>query len=147
MGMDHKKWREAVLSLKDGEVSLEERRAAQAHLASCAECREEQEGWKRISGALFSPEPVLRTDIFVQKVMARIEESEPRPAVWRWAFLLPTLAMAASLLLFIPGREQTAEVSTDALLTADAGTSPAWLLSKEAPGENEAVGMVWEDDL
>ena len=109
--------------------------------------QEEPEGWERIAKAFFSPEPVTRTDIFVQKVMARLGEGEPQAAGWRLAFLLPALAMAASLLVMIPGREQTPEVSTDALITADAGTTSAWLLSKEAPGENEAVGMVWEDDL
>jgi anti-sigma factor RsiW len=145
--MDHEKWREMIFSLRDGALIGEERRAAQAHLVSCAACREEQARWSRAATVLFKPAPEPRTELFVQKVMARLEEpAEPAFFAWpRWLAVAAIPALAGMMFFLAPAQE--ADVSTDALLMSEAHPGPAMMLSKDAPGEDALMGAAWEEDI
>lgn len=142
--MDHDQWSDAVFCLRDGQLSGEEKRAAEAHLASCALCREEQERWSRLAGGLFRPGPDPRAEFFVQKVMARLEEPERRWTFsWpRWLAVAAIPALAALMISVSPGGEP--EPSTETLLLAQGQPGPSWAFSKDAPGTDEFLG--WEED-
>lgn len=138
--MNHDEMRERIALLGDAELPGSERRALEAHLAVCQDCRAARERWKKVASALAAaaqPPTPAETERFVGRVMARLPDPAPvpapflAPAFWR----LPALgvAFAAALFLLTLGRRET--VSTRSLLLADGsgGAALQSLLSDDTP--------------
>ena len=103
--MDHEVMKERILALYDEELAGDARREAENHLSGCAECRRSYEQWQRMAKGLFRDPQVQPSELFVSRVMERIDALErPRHAVpWtirlRWA--VPAMALASLILLVL----------------------------------------------
>lgn len=135
--MNHREIQERVDSYLDLELAPNERRDFEDHLAACAECAGAVERQRRISRAVFRRSSVPNTDIFVDRVMARIRAAANEPVsvfagFWKWP-ALGLAALATALILTIP-RESVAPpeqvCSTRNVLLAD---SAGRLVSTNAP--------------
>lgn len=101
--MIHDEARDLFSARVDDALTAEERRGLEAHLAACAECRREWEGFARTVGLLRAVEPARAPAGFVDRTLAATRR-EPWPArLWRrlfvpWTVKLP-LEVAAALLV------------------------------------------------
>jgi hypothetical protein len=101
--MTHDEARDLFSARADDALTAEERRGLEAHLAACAECRREWEGFARTVGLLRAVEPARAPAGFVDRTLAAARR-EPWPArLWRrlfvpWTVKLP-LEVAAALLV------------------------------------------------
>ena len=149
--MKHEAMKERILALYDGELAGDARREAENHLSGCAECRRSYEQWQQMAKGLFRDPQVQPSELFVSRVMERINALErPRHAVpWtirlRWA--VPAMALA-SLLLLVLGSAQSS-VSIEALLLADARESGVTqlVLASRQPAADEVNGSIMEAQL
>src|SRR5690349_12262333 len=89
-------------------VSEEDIERVEAHLKTCAQCREQAEGYRQTLGALtaYRGESVPLSQTNWQDLQARLAPERPAPAGFRWG--IPTLAwggigaaVAAGALLFV----------------------------------------------
>lgn len=98
--MTHEDVREIVMNPE--EFAPEERREAERHLSTCAECRTSAEDW-RLARALLSERRVAPSEAFVQRVMARIDSPTVASRSPWWAPVAAlALAAAAGLLAVVP---------------------------------------------
>lgn len=97
--MEHKKIKELISSLFDGELDNKEKKLAEEHLQECSECRKEFEGMKEF-----------------EEVMGKMEFKKPSKEVWEiyWASVYNRLerrigwillSIGAMILLFFGGYE------------------------------------------
>jgi len=111
--MTHEEIREQLWTLYDGQLTREEKAPLEAHLRDCDGCRLMLSEWESASKALFpTPEwPSADGEIFVQKVMARVQALPELQAVSGWKGFLPwtapvlgSAALAAWVFFFVlPG--------------------------------------------
>ena len=91
-------YRALISAALDGELSGEEQRTLEEHLAGCEECRAYREALRELSGLLSQDLPTP-DEIFCPAVMEKIRrQSAPRPVR---RFPLRSLSLAASLLLLV----------------------------------------------
>ena len=147
--MDHDEARERIYACRDPELPDAERRALQAHLEACSDCRGALRRWERIAGGLFRAAPAADAEAFVRRVMARLEPEPALPwlAAWRLAaWRLPALGLGFAALVFAlaVGRGET--VSTGDLLLADGHESPPaeLTLGPKSAETDELLGFVLE---
>ena len=105
--MDHRKLRDALSELHDGELDAAAQREVLAHLDHCPDCRQERQRWQSLARAAFPPpRPISaqESSLFAQNVMRRIrqqETAEPASMLdWlgsRWA--IPALSFGLALVL------------------------------------------------
>ncbi len=145
---NHAAMKENLYALYDGELVGAARREVELHLKGCLECRAVYARWEAAAEILFREPRALGSEFFVQRVMDRIEavERKARPSLpWvvslRW--LVPAVGLAAAL-LFVIGRPHPAPVSIESLLLEDAGRPVSWVLSNEAPTEDDLLGFAME---
>jgi len=111
-----------LVAYLDGKLHLAERRQFEAHLATCAACRERADGFRSVWNVLdelpaFTPSPA-----FDVRVRARVEQEPRRAGFWSWIVPSPRMAFAVTALLiasiwlssFQPGRIPTAHPSAGA---------------------------------
>lgn len=144
--MTHDAIREQVFALSDGELSGEARRAAQAHLEECTECRQVVASWKRTAGVFFRSPEVQGSEAFVDRVLNRIAATERTPAVSAWKpsvrWLIPALGLAALLLVMRPSDQP---MSLDALLLTGGEEDEVQLvLARESPSVDAVLNAVLE---
>lgn len=91
-------YRALISAALDGELSGEEQRTLEEHLAGCEECRAYREALRELSGLLSQDLPTP-DESFCPAVMEKIRrQSAPRPVR---RFPLRSLSLAASLLLLV----------------------------------------------
>ena len=91
-------YRALISAALDGELSGEEQRTLEEHLAGCEECRAYREALRELSG-LLSQDLTTPDESFCPAVMEKIRrQSAPRPVR---RFPLRSLSLAASLLLLV----------------------------------------------
>lgn len=95
--MDCRRVQEQFSAFLDGELSTRQCQEIEAHLSTCATCRQELRVWEQLWEALLA-EPVVAPPDLRERVLARL----PRPRRLWWQ----NLALAASLLIgvFLGGR-------------------------------------------
>ncbi len=103
--------------------------------------------WTRISNALFRKADVPPSEIFVSRVMARIEEFDREQALennWlRW--LVPSFGFGFAALLFAVTFAGTrTELSAETLLLADKGAEAQWIFAENAQND-EVLGFTAEE--
>jgi anti-sigma factor RsiW len=92
----------ALIPYAHGRATNAERRAVEAHLDSCAECRAKIEQYRNVS-ALLDELPVAEPSFgFDARLRARIA-AEPRRTWLQWLAPSPRLAFALMLLLAVAG--------------------------------------------
>jgi anti-sigma factor RsiW len=102
--MEHEKALDKLDEWLDGELGEADAAALSRHLDGCDACRREAALRKRLGEALFAPasaEDPRRTEAFVRRVMASVEED--RVPYWRRlaaGALTPALALGLAALLF-----------------------------------------------
>lgn len=96
----------------DGKLQAGERREFEAHLASCASCRERAEGFRSVWDVLEELPPIMPSPGFDSVVRARVGQEAGRGGFWSWIMPSPRMAFATTALLiasiwlssFQPGR-------------------------------------------
>jgi anti-sigma factor RsiW len=96
----------------DGKLPSAERRQFEAHLAACAACREQTEGFRSVREVLDALPTVTPSPTFDSRVRARVAQEPRRAGFWSWIVPSPRMAFAATALLiasiwlssFQPGR-------------------------------------------
>ena len=149
--MDHKLMKERVLALYDGELTGDVRREAENHLAGCAECRRSYEQWRSMAKGLFREPQVQPPELFVDRVMERIDALErPRHAVpwtirFRWA--VPAMALASLLFLILGPTQRPVSIETLLLADAQEGGATQLVLASRQPTADEADRSIMEAQL
>jgi anti-sigma factor RsiW len=152
MSKNHEVMKNKMFALYDGELAEAERKEAEAHLASCPECRSSYEQWQKTAKAFFKPVPAESSDFFVSQVMNRIKALEkPRqikPWVIKVRWLVPATVAALGLLLFMTGPfEQTVSVE-NLLLGGEEANSPAqFFLASKPAAPDEVFGLIMEGKI
>lgn len=101
-----------LVAYLDGKLHSPERRQFEAHLASCAACRERAEGFRSVWNVLEDIPAIAPSPAFDARVRARVEQDARRAGFWGWIVPSPRMAFAATALLiasiwlssFQPGR-------------------------------------------
>jgi len=132
----------------DGELAPVERAVMEAHLKSCAECRLALGRWRSLARVLLEPPRVRPSDRFVAAVMKGVDALE-RPAAeraaWLPGWLVPSFALAASVLVFYLSIPATsASFDSEAALLSDDGTQLAMLAQDQPPKADEVLGLALE---
>jgi hypothetical protein len=142
---------ERITALLDGELSPEERRDLESHLASCPACREAREAEEAVVARLRAlPRPPLPAG-FAADVMGKVRAGEApgdaRPAgrilpMWpAWAAAGAVAAAILAMVMVGPGRGKVArDVASAGPPAAKAAPPPSNLvpLMEAAPGEQAA---------
>ena len=147
--INHDQLRDALELLHDGELGAQERAEVLSHLEGCHECQEVYQRWEQLSGIFFrslmKPIPA-QTEFFVQRVMERLNSSDPAPSVGWWPWLedhcmVPALSMGlvAALLSILMVRPESI-APTDALFLINSQNHAAaqWVL----PPDPANTGMM-----
>src|SRR5437588_3210859 len=75
----------------DGCLTMQQTRALEAHVASCAACREELELLQEVAYALRNPGLIAEPEDLKMQIMQRIAMAPPRRAAPKFALLRPSL--------------------------------------------------------
>lgn len=100
--MGHTNIKNKLSEYRDGELSVQDRQAVEAHLPTCAECRTFLKNWDTLSDRLFPAATSKPASDLTAAVLGRIgarEESKPRLVQARW--WAPAVGIAAVLVLSI----------------------------------------------
>ena len=101
-----------LVAYLDGKLTISERREFDAHLATCAACREKAVGFRSLWEMLEELPAVMPSPAFDGRVRARVQQEPGRAGFWNWIVPSPRMAFAATALLiasvwlssFQPGR-------------------------------------------
>ncbi|HKF53022.1 MAG TPA: zf-HC2 domain-containing protein [Candidatus Acidoferrales bacterium] len=88
----------SLVSYLDGRASAEERLVVEAHLQSCAACRERAEEFRRLWDVMAEAPAVEPSFGFDARLRQRIA-AEARPRMWSWLVPSPRLAAAVVVLV------------------------------------------------
>jgi len=88
----------SLVSYLDGRASAEERSIVEAHLQSCAACRERAEEFRRLWDVMAEAPAVEPSFGFDARLRQRIA-AEARPRLWSWLVPSPRLAAAVVVLV------------------------------------------------
>lgn len=119
--MNHEQIQNELMSLYDGEASAPQTKFLRDHLASCLDCQAAWQLWERSSAALFRPPEMAASEIFVQKVVARLPEISPeRSGVWPWMeWLTPAFGLALAAFFFVSSvSQQKSQLAAESLFIA-----------------------------
>ena len=139
---------EKLQAYYDGELPPAERAQMQEHIKSCADCRHAVERWREVARTLLEP-PILRpSDRFVAAVMEDIDALE-RPvaerAAWLPGWLVPSLALAASVLIFYLSLPSSPfNFDSETMLLSGDETQLAMVLGAQPPRPDEVLGLALE---
>ena len=100
-----------LIAYLDGKASPAERRGIEAHVAGCAECREQVAEFRLLWGVLDELPMVTPSASFDAAVRARVAQESQRASFWSWLVPTPRMAFAVTALVivsvwlaFIPAR-------------------------------------------
>lgn len=151
--MKHKKIKDALYALYDGELSGEMCLEVESHMKTCGECRQIYQNWGEISKTFLKVPQVAPTDAFVENVMERIEALDEVPQTdvkYRWPlfrWMAPALGLgfAAFFLTVMPETEST--ISTDDLLLVNGrnGFVSQWAFAPASPEKEDLLEYVLEE--
>lgn len=96
--MNCEKVSNSLVSYLDGRASAEERSMVEAHLQSCAACRERAEEFRRLWDVMAEVPTVEPSFGFDARLRQRIA-TEGRPRLWNWLMPSPRLAAAVVVLV------------------------------------------------
>jgi len=121
--MNHDELKEKILEIDDPGLSRPDREELLLHISTCGECRSTFEYWKKIRSVFFrTPEPPS-SEIFVQKVMAKVRQVEkPGQIGWQWTrWMIPAVTgfALAGFALFLSYPLQSAHSSLEPLFTTN----------------------------
>lgn len=150
--MNHDEIREKLFALYDRPLTERERQLVAGHLPDCAECRQAFEEWQKISRTLF-PTPSfseMSEDLFVSKVMVRVNEAASKNGKFSWEFALRWLtpligSTIAAAWVFFSVLPNTPGLSTDPnSMTFLSGSNPdltsaSWSVLPVATSNEEVV--------
>lgn len=143
--MDHEILKQKLFALHDKELPASERVAVEAHLSGCYECRLALRDWEKISHAFFAKQPVAPSEVFVEQVMAKLDQSVPSPWWIGWArWFVPVVGLAGvAFFLSVDNPLRENSPATENILLASAGGSSSlqWIVSGEEPEPEELVGL------
>lgn len=110
--MSCEKFSGTLIAYLDGRASAGERRDVEAHLKTCAACRERAEEFRRLWQAMDEApaiEPSLGFDARLRQRLA----AEPQRKSWAWLLPAPRLSLAVALLailtLWVSNRQPVVE--------------------------------------
>jgi len=101
--MNHQDMKERIFEYLDGEVPTDGRRAIEAHLPRCPECRTILDGWRQTKANYLDPLSVQPSKAFIANVMRDVRSCEApessmgrflKPLFSRWAFPALSLSVA-----------------------------------------------------
>ena len=144
--MNHPAIQAQLLALHDEEVPKATRRALEAHLAQCAECRILVARWQRITRALFPTPDIKTSEDFVDRVLDRVAAAQPLRAAW-WPtvpWLVPAFGLALVVFVFLGSMRQP--ISIEALLLEEGRERGAThlMLASEAPSVDVMLDAILE---
>ena len=157
--MDHDWFKTRLLELQDAELPELERQQILQHAQACPSCREELERWKVTQQALSGLLKVSPSDVFVERIMSKVETS-PAPqlplcrrgfleklASWVPEWLYPELGLAAAavILFFTLTSLQQVPVSTEALLLNRLPEGDQWIGLSQAADWTGSWNTLSED--
>lgn len=136
-----------LFEFHDGRLAGDDARGVLRHLGECAQCRATLDAWRRSSRDLLRPLQVESSDVFVRRVMQRVETlNEPSSAPWfrawpRWTF--PGLAFSvASLAIALVASPETAESMDNLFIHTDSHPVSEWV--SEPPSEAQLLNAMVE---
>ena len=88
-----------LVAYLDGKLPIAERRQFEAHLATCAVCREMAEGFRSVWEVLDELPALTPSPAFDSRVRARVAQEPRRAGFWSWIVPSPRMAFAATALL------------------------------------------------
>lgn len=148
--MNHEQIKDKIDEYYDGELTSEDARFFKAHLNSCSECRHELTEWEKTSNLfLRSHAPVMDTEHFVTRVMARIPQEE-YPVKGMFASFLKLGFALAGFLVVVWSYLSMSTGSSDSietLLIADsrAATVSNWVIRDESIPSDEFARYTLEE--
>jgi anti-sigma factor RsiW len=90
-----------LVAYLDGKADPGTRRKAEAHLASCAGCRERAEEFRALWSVLEEAPAVAPSASFDAAVRQRIAREPQRSGLWAWLTPSPRLALAVAAMLVL----------------------------------------------
>lgn len=88
-----------LVAYLDGKLHPSERRQFEAHLATCAGCRERADGFRSVWNVLDELPEIMPSPAFDARVRARVDQEARRSSFWSWLVPSPRLAFAVTALL------------------------------------------------
>jgi len=88
-----------LVAYLDGKLHAAERRLFEAHLATCASCQEQAEGFRSVWEVLEELPAIMPSPAFDAAVRARVQQEPRRAGFWSWIVPSPRLAFAITTLL------------------------------------------------
>ena len=95
--------RELLNAHLDGELSVEDRRRVEEHLAACEACRRELAGTERVWRALGVLESIQPAGDLAERVFRRVLTTRRAERVWRKSWFYPLATAAALLIALVVG--------------------------------------------
>lgn len=145
--MDHRTIEGRILTLRDPELSEEERQPLVAHVEQCASCHQVAQRWHRIARTLAeSPQPPT-SEAFVRSVMERLDVSAApvgsrRRSLVRWGLPVMAGAIAAWLVCAVVPQDNVL-MATEPLLLADASSPTVeWAVLSEGVGADDILRLM-----
>ena len=147
--MTHEITQDTLFAWYDGQLHGTDSQQVETHVASCFECQRTYARWQQTARLCFRPPRVDVSDMFVDRLMKRIEalERRPHPTPWistiRW--LVPSVGLAGVALFMMTVITQH-PLSTETLLLADAQANHLtdFVLASEPPTTDEAFNFLME---
>ena len=137
--MNHEEMRDSLWELASGELDAEFRRTLETHLQSCSGCAGEYARVRRARAVLFKqPSATNRneTELFVQRVMARLPQSPARSWLsWLdapWTIPALSVGLAAACLSIVLSTPNVAPTDTLLLLNSQDRTIAQWILPSDS---------------
>lgn len=96
--MNCEKVSSSLVSYLDGRANAEERGTVEAHLQSCAACRERADEFRRLWNVMAEAPAIEPSFGFDARLRQRIA-AEGRPRIWSWLVPSPRLAAAVVVLV------------------------------------------------
>ncbi len=144
--MNHADIKNALPSYHDGELTPDGAEQMEHHLGICADCRADLAELQHLTAEFTARqgEAEINTDLFVQRVMARLPQ--PTPSMWQhlssW-WKIPALAMCALFLFSIGPEWADAPPTTSAVLCNDGSVAVSHLCSDDTAHTDELLNLMW----
>jgi predicted anti-sigma-YlaC factor YlaD len=136
--------------LDDPETTSAERRAIEAHLALCADCRSSLESYRRARRLIAPPEVPSASGEFVERVISRVgAEADPVPAPRQRRTVLAWPAVAGALLavlaaVFYFSFHRPEHSSQDLLAGGENDEFYEWATTSAGPSDEDVLKVVLE---
>lgn len=143
------RWQEQISAYIDGELSEEEHRDLEAHLASCPRCVEELRSLQRLKTLIGEKEPMKAGAFFWTRLAAALEDQQRAEMTWRGLASLTkrfviglTVALVLAITMSLLTGPKTEVNLQNCLLDSNIRISERTLLLQEEPPSPEDILLV-----